>query len=70
MGAITKIIMKITKNETKPYAQGTIIIDIDKFFKYDNTKGIIAIFELSPKTLNQKSHAHKTVVMHSFMCSY
>jgi hypothetical protein len=30
MGAIAKIIMKITKNETKPYAQGTIIIDNDK----------------------------------------
>lgn len=30
MGAITKKIMKITKYETKPYAQGGIIIDIDK----------------------------------------
>ncbi len=30
MGEITKKIMKITKYETKPYAQGTIIIDIDK----------------------------------------
>jgi PAS domain S-box-containing protein len=30
MGAITRKIMKITKYETKPYAQGTIIIDIDK----------------------------------------
>jgi PAS domain S-box-containing protein len=30
MGAITKKIMKITKYETKPYIQGSIIIDIDK----------------------------------------
>jgi PAS domain S-box-containing protein len=30
MGKITRKIMKITKYETKPYAQGTIIIDIDK----------------------------------------
>ena len=29
-GAITRKIMKITKYETNPYAQGTIIIDIDK----------------------------------------
>ncbi|MBW2406123.1 MAG: PAS domain S-box protein [Deltaproteobacteria bacterium] len=30
MRVITKKIMKITKYETKPYAQGSIIIDIDK----------------------------------------
>jgi len=30
MGGITRKIMMITKYETKPYAQGTIIIDIDK----------------------------------------
>ena len=30
MGKITRKIMKITKYETKPYAQGAIIIDIDK----------------------------------------
>jgi len=30
MGEITKKIMKITKYETKPYVQGSIIIDIDK----------------------------------------
>jgi signal transduction histidine kinase len=30
IGEITRKIMKITKYETKPYAQGTIIIDIDK----------------------------------------
>lgn len=30
MGEITKKIMKITKYETKPYTQGSIIIDIDK----------------------------------------
>jgi PAS domain S-box-containing protein len=30
MGQITKKIMKITKYRTKPYAQGSIIIDIDK----------------------------------------
>jgi signal transduction histidine kinase len=30
MGEITQKIMKITKYKTKPYAQGSIIIDIDK----------------------------------------
>ncbi len=30
MGGITRKIMMVTKYETKPYAQGTIIIDIDK----------------------------------------
>jgi len=30
MGEITRKIMMITKYETKPYTQGTIIIDINK----------------------------------------